>query len=791
MGVKYVLFTLLSISCVFVFADVINGGAPAEMNDKLVDFQKVVVDSAGPRAPWGKSVGDINGDGLDDLIVGGHQRSEPSLWGRVLRKVGIDLDPLIKGDLVWYQNPGWQKRLITNRYKVRTDLEVADINGDGHSDLAVLTDDGLVLLSGPDWKPTLIDSAIMHDVELSDFDGDGDIDIVTRSQSLFNYRDGNALHFYRQDSPYSWQKTVVSTPHGEGLALADMNGDGFTDVVVNHQWFENPGSLQVDSPWLGHDYASSWSWNDVFIDTGDFNGDGQMDVLLSPAEEVGQFYQISWFQAPVKGGSWQEHIIDARVEAVHHFVAAADVNNDGKLDVLTAEMNQGVPPNEVKAYLNSGGGLVWEKRVLGAGASHSMQVLDIDGDFDLDFFGAHWQKKDFQGDYPVEVWINQSADHPLWRRTVIDNNRPGQATFVVPAEIDGDGWPDVVTGGYWYHNPGASDLPWSRHAIGDGANNVAVVDDFDGDGLLDVLASSWRGWRRPTLYQRIMNRIGLIEYDYKNPGDRFVWARNKGNGDFDVFYNIDLADGDFLQGTAVAELNASDGNGKEKSLLLSWHKEGYGVQSLTVPAEPMSDVWQWQRLSSESQDEALSSGDVDGDGDIDIVLGTQWLDNEGGGQWRLRTLFRTNALPDRNRLVDINGDGRLDVVIGYQAVSKLGKLAWYEQGPNVLTPWKEHTIAEVVGPMSLDVVDMDEDGDLDVLVGEHNLQQPEQARLLQFNNIDGAGLQWEGRLLYKGDEHHDGVKSVDFDGDGDLDIVYIGWGHHQVLLYENPRLSKK
>jgi hypothetical protein len=141
--------------------------------------------------------------------------------------------------------------------------------------------------------------------------------------------------------------------------------------------------------------------------------------------------------------------------------------------------------------------------------------------------------------------------------------------------------------------------------------------------------------------------------------------------------------------------------------------------------------------------------------------------------------------PDRNRLADINGDGRLDAVVGFEAISKEGDVVWYEQGADATAPWKKNVVGTVIGPMSVDVADVDGDGDLDVVVGEHNLKNPASARLFVFENLDGHGGRWRPTIVHTGDEHHDGALTVDLDGDGDLDIVSIGWSHPRVIWYEN------
>ena len=161
------------------------------------------------------------------------------------------------------------------------------------------------------------------------------------------------------------------------------------------------------------------------------------------------------------------------------------------------------------------------------------------------------------------------------------------------------------------------------------------------------------------------------------------------------------------------------------------------------------------------------------------------LDDSGSAGWSPFTLNNSSGSPDRNQLADVNGDGRLDAVVGYEATNSLGKLAWYEQPTNPTGIWTEHVIDNIIGPMSVGVRDMDFDGDLDVVAGEHTKRDPSAGRLFVFENADGQGTSWTRHLVYTGDEHHDGAHIVDIDGDGDYDIVSIGWVNDKVVLYEN------
>lgn len=345
---------------------------------KRLAFQRQVIDEAGPIDAWLKTVGDLNGDGRPDLVAGGVRQS----------------------GLVWYQAPLWEKRIISADGAFSTDGEVVDVDRDGDNDIVAVMRDRLVWLENPSWKEHLIDRVVVHDVEVADFDQDGRVDVVARNQGAFGSQ-GDMLFFYRQKPDGSWTRREVPIPDGEGLATADIDGDGDTDVVIGRYWLENPGDI-VAGNWVRHDCAPTWDYPFVFVATGDLNGDGRPDVILAPSERAGGKYRISWFESPSdpRSTAWREHVLEDPVETVHHFIGAGDFDRDGHQDVATARMQQGANP-EIAIYLNGGHGKQWSKHVVSPTSSHSMRIVDADGDGRLDIFGADWR-----GSQIIELWRN-------------------------------------------------------------------------------------------------------------------------------------------------------------------------------------------------------------------------------------------------------------------------------------------------------------------------------------------------------------------------------------------------
>jgi len=107
---------------------------------------------------------------------------------------------------------------------------------------------------------------------------------------------------------------------------------------------------------------------------------------------------------------------------------------------------------------------------------------------------------------------------------------------------------------------------------------------------------------------------------------------------------------------------------------------------------------------------------------------------------------------------------------------------WFQapQNPTAQT-WTRHTIAIQGSTNSMSAADMDGDGTLEVVTGEHKGQ----LRVRIWKSVD-AGLNWTDTVVDTGKESHLGVRLVDLDGDGALEIVSIAWDAFQNLhLWRN------
>lgn len=346
-----------------------------------IQFEHVIIDAQSPENPHIKAAGDINGDGVAEIVVASSNG----------------------GPLVWYERPGWIKHVIAPSGKWSCFAQVVDMNGDGYQDILISEWYGLNRmewyenplpegdLTAP-WKRHIIESPRAHDIVVGDIDGDGNMEIVTRDQG----NKGDKIIILKRDGGDSWISRAIECPTGEGLALADVDADGKLEIIIGGRWYKASGNIMSD-PWTERVFAD---WHeDAVVKMADMNKNGHLDVVLTRSEGP---YRLSWFETPSDpiNDEWVEHLIGDDVDFAHSLVVC-DMTGDGNLDVITAEMHQS-SRKRVIVYFNAGDAMKWSRQIVADTGSHNICVTDVDGDGRPDIVGANWS-----GDYqPVEIWKN-------------------------------------------------------------------------------------------------------------------------------------------------------------------------------------------------------------------------------------------------------------------------------------------------------------------------------------------------------------------------------------------------
>jgi FG-GAP-like repeat len=358
-------------------------------------------------------------------------------------------------------------------------------------------------------------------------------------------------------------------------------------------------------------------------------------------------------------------------------------------------------------------------RMLDGGASETAAVADINKDGRPDIVsGENW--------YQGPEWTRHPFRELNFTSNYIDNFSD------LPVDVDGDGYPDLVSVTWfakkisWWRNPGKGSGPWIEAEVDSGFPvEFALLVDLDNDGKAFELLPQPGTTQTPLAWYEA--RAGKW---IKHVVSSQSYGHGIGAGDVNKDGRMDI-----LTPRGWAEAPADPRTGP-----WTFHPDWETV-NVTPPAAPAAPGAS-PPVPRTTDLGFMHVADINGDGRNDVIAaaghdyGVFWYEQGEGGKFTRRSIDAAWSQGHASTLVDLNGDGQLDFVTGKRFMAHNGSdpgereplgVYWFEHKPgtaaagtagNPGVEWIRHIIdfgGRMGGGMQIPVVDLDGDGDLDVI----------------------------------------------------------------------------
>ena len=663
-------------------------------------------------------------------------------------------------------------------------------------------------------------------IAVGDLNGDGVLDLVTadyNGNATAGFSGGDvSVALGVAGAPGTFGTPVLyGSSRPRSLALGDVDDDGKLDIVVSNTTggvsvMLNRSTMTTVS-FAGSGYSTgATGTSSQYVALGDLNGDGRLDIAVANLPSGGGTSGVSvLFNQAGTPGTFATGVVYA-LSGNPQAVAVADVNNDGRLDVVAATSSATAGSAGVAVLLQTStpGVLAAPVQYAASTSFGNVALGDLNNDGRLDVVAASSSAN------RLLVLLGQVSAPGTFgpAATYVLGNSPGQ---VVLGDVNGDGRPDAVVSSsngdkvvnvlLQAGTPGTF-AATTTYPAPNTADNVALA-DVNGDGRLDIAVG---GGNTDAVLLNVAPPPTIASFDQASRAVGQVLVLNGTNltGATSVrFGELPAPAGSFSANPDGTALTVTVPRLASTNTISVTTPGGTALSPAALTVTRASNSYTFTSAGNlQSDGSPLNVGDLsaptvtdlDGNGRLDLLVGKSdgtvlryeqtaagspgftagtALTTTGGGTMDVGAYSAPTV-------TDLDGNGRLDLLVGNYD----GTVLRYEQTAAGSLSFTAGTTLQSTGGGTMDVgsysaptvTDLDGDGLLDLLVGNYD------GTLTRFEQVAVGSLSFTAAVVLttsRGSNINEGYYSAptvtDLDGDGLLDLV-IGRNNGPLAFYEQP-----